>query len=151
MKKFLLGLLFVLTTAFAYGQKPTNEPSVLITRHLSSNRMVWSNTDNKHLFFDLDERAPENCVWLSYFNDNGTGYIKMIKVSNSVVYDFNIYDYVMKEDDNGQYLRIEAIQTSNGEKVTILVNTYEDDGGWKMVSIFLPESDLALFFDTKSY
>lgn len=113
--------------------------------------MVWSNTDNKHLFFDLDERAPENCVWLSYFNDNGTGYIKMIKVSNSVVYDFNIYDYVMKEDENGQYLRIEAIQTSNGEKVTILVNTYEDDGGWKMVSIFLPESDLALFFDTKSY
>ena len=99
------------------------------------------------MFFDLNEREYDPCVWLSYFNDNGTGKIKMINVNNGETYQFSIYDYQMGENDNGIYLEIDAIQITDSQKVTIIVNEYEN--GFKMVSVFLPDDNLAVFFDTE--
>lgn len=99
------------------------------------------------MFFDLNEREYDPCVWLSYFNDNGTGKIKMINVNNGETYQFSIYDYQMGENDNGPYLEIDAIQTTDSQKVTILVNEYSN--GFKMVSVFLPDDKLVVFFDTE--
>ena len=137
----------LITTTCAYGQNSTDEPSVLITRFTSSDRMVWSEVENKYMFFDLNEREYDPCVWLSYFNDNGTGKIKMINVNNGETYQFSIYDYQMGENDNGIYLEIDAIQITDSQKVTIIVNEYEN--GFKMVSVFLPDDNLAIFFDTE--
>lgn len=148
MKKLLFGLLVTLTTLSAYGQKPAQEPSVLITRHTSTNQMVWSDLDNKWMFFDKDERRPEANVWLTYFNDNGTGYIKMFNVASGDFYEMNIYNYEMgTNQQGGRKLEIDAIQVTDGQKITIIVNEYEE--GIKMVSVFLPEDGLAIFFDTE--
>ena len=148
MKKLLFGLLVTLTTLSAYGQKPAQEPSVLITRHTSTQKMVWSDLDEKWMFFDKDERRPETHVWLTYFNDNGTGYIKMYNISDGEFYEMNIYNYELGENKyGGRSLDIDAVQITDGQKITIIVNEYEDKTN-KMVTIFLPSDGLAIFFDT---
>lgn len=145
----IFGVLMAITALSAYGQKPSNEPSVLITRNTSTQRMVWSEVDDEWMFFDLTERHPDNNVWLSYFNDNGSGYMKMIRVSNNEEFPFTIYDYEMRENDRGEYLWIDALQTSDGQKVTILVQEYGE--GIKMVSVFMPDSKVVLYFDTEMF
>ena len=149
MKKLILGLFVTLTALSAYGQKPTEEPSVLITRNTSTQRMVWSDVQDEWMFFDLTERHPDNNVWLSYFNDNGSGYMKMIRVSNNEEFAFTIYDYEMRENDRGQYLWIDALQIHDGQKVTVLVQEYGE--GIKMVTIFMPKSNVVLYFDTEQF
>ena len=149
MKKLILGLFVTLTALSAYGQKPAEEPSVLITRNTSTQRMVWSDVQDEWMFFDLTERHSDNNVWLSYFNDNGSGYMKMIRVSNNEEFAFTIYDYEMRENDRGQYLWIDALQIHDGQKVTVLVQEYGE--GIKMVTIFMPKSNVVLYFDTEQF
>ena len=100
------------------------------------------------MFFDKDERRPEINVWLTYFNDNGTGYIKMYNIASGEFYEMNIYNYELGENKyGGRSLDIDAVQITDGQKITIIVNEYED-GTNKMVTIFLPSDGLAIFFDT---
>ena len=147
MKKLILGLFVTLTALSAYGQRPAEEPSILITRHTSTQRMVWSDVDDEYMFFDLKDRYRDINIWLSYFNDNGTGYIKMIREYNNEFIELNIYDYEMKEDAEGTYLKIQAIQAKDGQKVTVIVQDYGD--GFKMVTVFMPDDQLAIYFDTE--
>ena len=147
MKRLLFGLLVALTTLSAYGQKPLTEPSVLITRNTSTQRMVWSDVDDEFMFFDLKDRYRDINVWLSYFNENGTGYIKMIREYNNEFIELNIYNYEMKEDEEGTYLKVQAIQAKDGQKVTLIIQDYGD--GFKMLTVFMPDDQLAIYFDTE--
>lgn len=147
MKRLILGLLVTLTTLSAYGQKPAKEPSVLITRNTFTQRMVWSDVDDEYMFFDLKDRYRDINIWLSYFNDNGTGYIKMIREYNNEFIELNIYEYEIKEDENGTYLKIKAIQSKDGQKVTVIIQDYGD--GFKMVTVFMPDDQLAIYFNTE--
>ena len=147
MKKILFGLLVALTTLSAYGQKPDELPSVLITRNTSTQRMVWSDVDDEYMFFDLKDRYRDINVWLSYFNDNGTGYIQMIREYNNEFIELNVYNYEIKEDAEGTYLKVQAIQSKDGQKVTVIIQDYGD--GLKMVTVFMPLDQLAIYFDTE--
>lgn len=147
MKKLILVLLVTLTALSAYGQKPAEEPSVLITRNTSTQRMVWSDVEDEWMFFDLVDRYSDNNVWLSYFNSNGSGYMKMVRVSTGEEFAFTIYGYEMRENDRGEYLWIDALQVHDGQKVTILVQEYGQ--GIKMVTVFMPTSKVVLYFDTE--
>ena len=147
MKRLLFGLLVSLTTLSAYGQKPDKEPSVLITRNTSTQRMVWSDVDDEYMFFDLKDRYRDINIWLSYFNDNGTGYIKMIREYNNEFIELNVYNYEIKEDAEGTYLKVQAIQSKDGQKVTLIIQDYGD--GFKMVTVFMPDDQLAIYFDTE--
>ena len=147
MKRLILGLFVTLTALSAYGQKPDELPSVLITRHTSTQRMVWSDVDDEYMFFDLKDRYRDINVWLSYFNDNGTGYIQMIREYNNEFIELNVYNYEIKEDVEGTYLKVQAIQSKDGQKITVIVQDYGD--GFKMVTVFMPDDQLAIYFDTE--
>ena len=147
MKRLILGLFVTLTALSAYGQKPDELPSVLITRNTSTQRMVWSDVDDEYMFFDLKDRYRDINIWLSYFNDNGTGYIKMIREYNNEFIELNIYNYEMKEDEEGTYLKVQAIQAKDGQKVTLIIQDYGD--GFKMLTVFMPDDQLAIYFDTE--
>ena len=147
MKRLILGLFVTLTALSAYGQKPDELPSVLITRNTSTQRMVWSDVDDEYMFFDLKDRYRDINVWLSYFNDNGTGYIQMIREYNNEFIELNVYNYEIKEDAKGTYLKVQAIQSKDGQKVTLIIQDYGD--GFKMVTVFMPDDQLAIYFDTE--
>ena len=107
--------------------------------------MVWSNVDNKNLFFDLKDRYYDVNVWELNFNDNRSGTIKITNTKTDEVYAFNIYNWEIRTDDNGKdYIWVDVLQISDSQRCTILITSY--DSG-KMISVFMPESQMCMFFD----
>lgn len=143
MKKILLGLLVVLTTLGAYGQ---NNSHNLITHSSSSQTMVWSDTEKEYMFFDLEKSHPDYCSWMIIYNDNHTGSVKMTNIASDVVYNIIIYNYEILQDDEGMdYIWMDCIQQHNSQKLTITLNSYTNG---KFISVFMPDSQLALFFSS---
>lgn len=143
MKKLLL-LLFGLLSFTTLAQSQYE----ITTYYSASSKMVWSDVDNKYLFFNLDERHLARFEWEFILNDNHTGRVSAVHISRNDRdnYNFNIYNYEIRENKDGrEYLWIDAIQISDSQKVTFIVdrNSY----GENMISIFMPESDLQIVFD----
>jgi hypothetical protein len=142
MKKVLLGLMltFAVLTANAQSQSGTT-----IMKRTSSQRMVWSDVDDKWLFFPLRERHYEASVWETLLNDNGTGSIRITNVDSEITYGINIYKWEMRTNDDGQqYIWIEGIQISDSQRLQVIMNSYSNG---KMYTVFMPDSQLAIFFD----
>lgn len=142
MKKLLFSLLFAVSSLCLYGQ---SEPTNLITYNTASQRMVWSDVDNEYLFFDINPRHRESNMWQFMFNDNHTGSITMTNISTGTIYKFTIYQWEIRVNDDGiNYLWIDCLQVVDSQRITILVNTYPNG---KMVSTFMPDKQLCIFFD----
>lgn len=149
MKKILFGLLVALTTLSAYGQNSVKDVNVLVTHNLSTQRMVWSDSQNEYMFFDLAERYTEHNVFLSDFNNDGSGYIKLIRVESSDVYEFTVYNYETRSNDKGDYIWIDAIQIVDSQKVTFIIQELGEKN--KMLTLFMPESKLVIYFDDELF
>ena len=141
MKRILLTFLLAVISLTAYSQNN----KTIITKFTSIQRMVWSNVDNKNLFFDLKDRYYDVNVWELNFNDNRSGTIKITNTKTDEVYAFNIYNWEIRTDDNGKdYIWVDVLQISDSQRCTILITSY--DSG-KMISVFMPESQMCMFFD----
>lgn len=143
MKKlfFIFTLLFSIVS---FGQT-TN---TVKTFNMSSSRMVWSETDDKFLFFDLDERHYSIFQWTITLNENNTGVISATHIGRDeyTKYNFNIYDWQIKQNDRGEnYIWIDAIQVSDSQKVTLLIN--KNQYNEQLFSLFMPESKIMFIFD----
>lgn len=136
-----MGVLMSITTLCAYGQDTYSH----LTDHVKTERMVWSESDNEYLFFDLEERHIDKCFWVFTFNKNRTGDIKMTNAESGDVYTFKIYNWeIRKNNDGREYIWIDVIQSNDSQKLTIIFTSY-DTG--KMISVFMPDDKLAVFFD----
>ena len=141
MKKLILSFVLALTSFGAFSQ---NNLHNVITNSISTQRMVWSDIDDEWLFFDLEEEHLEYYSWLVNFNDNHTGTIKITGVKNQKIYDLIIYNWEIRQDeDEKDYIWMDIMQTFNSEKGTIMLNEYPNG---KFISVFLPDSQLAIFF-----
>ena len=141
MKKALLTILLAVSSLTAYSQSG----GTIITKFTSIQRMIWSDIDDKHLFFDLEKRYSDINVWQMNFNENHSGVIKMTSSKTDEVYAFNIYNWEIRTNNYGEdYIWVDVLQVSDSQRCTILINSY-DEG--KMISIFMPESQLCMFFD----
>jgi hypothetical protein len=143
MKKlfFIITLLFSIVS---FGQT-TN---TVKTFNLETSRMVWSDVDEKYLFFDLDKRHYSIFEWTISLNNNNTGFISASHIGRveDTKYAFNIHNWEIKQNDDGaDYLWIDAIQVSDSQKVTLLINKnmYNE----QIFSLFMPESNIMLVFD----
>lgn len=111
--------------------------------------MIWSSVDEKFLFFEKVERHYSKVVWEFILNDNGTGTVKVTELGDGDKYGFNIYSWEVKQNEkNRDYIWMDAIQVSNSEKVTVMVNS--NDLQQQMITIFLPDSKMCIFFDNMS-
>lgn len=143
MKKLLL-ILLTLVSLSTFAQT-TNSVTTL---NVATSKMVWSNIDNKYIFVDVDKRHYARFVWTFTFNDNHTGNINSVHVQRgeTVKYGFIIYTWEIRQNDNGEdFIWIDAMQVSDSQKVTIMVN--RNYHGENMISVFMPESETHLCFD----
>jgi hypothetical protein len=139
MKKVLLALFACLTfNAFAqvHGR--------IITDHVAVQDMVWSESDQKLMFFDKVERHTEFTLIETDLNSELAGKLKITAVSDRATYDFMVYAASFPETDMGSMMRLECMEVSSGNKCTILIHKFEDR---HMVSVMLPSSRIAIFFD----
>ena len=143
MKKFFFIFLFLISF-ISFGQT-TN---VVKTFNTSSSKMVWSDIDEKYLFFDLDERHYSIFEWTISLNQNNTGYIQAIHIERTgdTKYAFNVHNWEIKQNDRGEnYIWIDSIQVSDSQKVTLLIN--KNHYNEQLLSLFMPESNIMFIFD----
>ena len=143
MKKlfFLFVLLFSLKS---FSQTNTS----VSTYNVATSDMVWSDMDEKYLFFPVDERHFAKFVWNFTFNDNYTGAIKSSHIgrTENTNYGFNIYKWEIRNNNDGsEYIWVDAIQVSDSQKVTFIIN--KNSYGENMISLFMPEKNKFLTFD----
>ena len=142
MKKLLVVLLGLMSFVMM------GQTKYLTTYYSTVSNMVWSQSDQKYLFFELEPRHLSRFEWTFNFNENHTGTIYSNHHQRGEVtkYGFNIYKWEIRQMDDGRdYIWIDAIQVSDSQKVTFIIdkNTY----GENLVSLFMLESNKHLTFD----
>ena len=146
MKKVLL----TLAVAFAALTTAAQSTFNVVTDKLQIDNMVWNETLQEHSFFDKEARRYSKVVWEFTLNNNHTGTVKITELEDGDKYGFNIHNWEFRKDAKDQnFIWIDAIQVSNSEKVTVLVSANELKQ--QLISVFMPESKLALFFDNMSW
>ena len=145
MKKLILAFVVAVTSFGAYAQTKAD----IVTKHRHMQTMVWSDTEGEYMFFDQDDygRTDYSVFWQFELKEIGTGYIKMNDIETGKYYEFSVYKWEIRTDKNGkQFIWIDFIEPITSDRGTILFNDYSGEG--KMISIFMPESKLAIFFDS---
>lgn len=146
MKKVLLTLAVAFAALTAAAQSTFN----VVTDKAESSNMVWNKTLNEYSFFDKEARHYNKIVWEFVLNNNHTGTVKVTELQDTDKYGFNIHNWEFRKDDKGNdLLWIDAVQVSNSEKVTLIITANELKQ--QLISVFMPESELALFFDNMSW
>jgi hypothetical protein len=141
MKK-ILGLIFLLSSFFISAQNTFN----VITDQLRIDNMIWNQSLEKFSYFEKEARHYNKVVWEFTLNNNHTGSIKVTELGDGDKYGFNIYNWEFRKNEQGQdFIWADVIQVSNSEKATIMVNSNQLKQ--QMVSVFMPDSRLVLFFD----
>ncbi len=142
MKKVILTLTAILFSFAGAAQNTYN----IVTEYLQIDNMVWNETLEKHSFFEKEARHTNKVVWEFSLNSNSTGVVRVTELGDGDKYSFNIYNWELKTNDKNQkFIWIDAIQVSNSEKVTIMVDS--NHLKQKIISVFMPDNNLALFFD----
>ena len=78
---------------------------------------------------------------------NGSGYIQVDNITDNEKYGITIYLWEVRTNDKGeQYVWIDGVERKDFEKLTILVSKGPQENT-NMISAFLPESQMAIFFD----
>ena len=146
MKKVLLTLAVVFTALTAAAQNTFN----VVTDKMEINDMIWNPSLKEYFFFEKEARTYKKVVWEVTLNSNHTGAIRVTELKDGDKYGFNIYNWEFRQNDKGKdFIWIDAIQVSNSEKVTIMVDA--NALKQQLISIFMPDSKVALFFDNMDW
>ena len=117
----------------------------MITDHTSTQDMVWSEVENKHMFFSKVERYEEYNLIESNVNQAGTGKITITDVKTKVTYTWTVHEVSYDKNAEGtEFVRCECIEVQTGDQCTIIFSKFGDN---RMVSIMMPYSQLAVFMD----
>ena len=150
MKKLLF--LVLLLIGFGAKSQGTNPNAVnIVTHYFKTERMVWSDSDEKYLFFPLDDRTRRSCMWTFNILDDGSGTIDMQELSGNdkSSYHLSVYEWKTNFKEDVSIVMMQFIQNVNGMKGSCFVQKFMDDYGAvsNAVSIFLPEEELFIYFD----
>lgn len=145
LKRIFTYLLFFLPL-LSFAQNSYN----IVTDKVRIDDMVWSSVDEEFLFFEKVPRRLSTVVWEFTLNDNKTGVVRVTELEDGDKYGFTVYDWNIRQDNyERDYIWIDAIQVSNSEKVTIMVQPNELKQ--HLISVFMPDSKICIFFDNMIY
>ena len=139
MKKILFALSMLVSVAL-FGQVDGR----IITHHTTVNDLVWSDVEDKWMFFEKTPRNPEYMLIETRLNSQLTGKITFTAVETNTSYVFTVYETKFGDPAEGEMMVLECIEQSSGNKCSVLIHKI---GNEHMVSIMLPASSLAVFFD----
>ena len=139
IKRILFGVLFVLglnASAQIDGR--------IITNHVSTDDMVWSDLEDKFMFFRREERHIQYALIETKLNKEMTGRVTITLVESESVYTFTVYDYSIRQPEVGEMMFLECIEISTGDKCTIIFHQIDNT---RVISVMMPGANLAVYFD----
>jgi len=126
----------------------------IITHSTSTQTMVWSESDQKHVYFtDRERYLEDNLIEINLDSRQASGKIKITNIGDGEVYTFNIYNYEFRPDQHGEGLIydsmvIDCIEASSGTKAKIIYLSYQDSS-FRAVSVFMPSEQMVVHMDTE--
>lgn len=137
MKKYLLIALTALSTTL-FGQISGR----MITHHVSTQSMVWSDVDQEYFYFPKAERYYEDNLIETTLNDDKSGKIVITNIATEDRYDFLIHDAIF--DNQRGTITLQCIEVNTSTRCTIVVVA---DGPNRLVSVFMPTEKLVVHLD----
>lgn len=116
----------------------------IITDHVKVEDLVWSNLDNEWMFFESIERYPEFNMIETKLNNDLTGNLRITNLRDQEFYDFLVLKTTDGKVELGQMLILDCIEMASGDKCSIVIHKVEK---YHMISLMLPNSQMAIFFD----
>jgi hypothetical protein len=139
MKKIYLFVLMVLCVGLFAQAKGT-----IMTDHLIINTMVWSEYDEEYVFIPNKERHIKMCRWsFELVDETDNGLITMVDVMDKTEYRFYVNHWDLAEDK--EMIMCDVIEAINGNESSIYI--LKNDRGEHMITVFMPQAELSLFFD----
>lgn len=152
MKKLLLVIGLVASAFSLSAQNDVN--GRIITHSTATQTMVWSESDQKNIYFDKQERHPEdNLVEISLDSKTASGKVVITNINDGDAFTFIIYDYEFRPDQKtpegvlfNSFL-IDCVESSTGTKARMVWLSYQN-AEFRMISVFMPSEQLAVHMDT---
>lgn len=153
MKKMLLAIAMMVASFTVKAQSTVN--GRVITHSTSTQTMVWSESENRNIYFDQRERYLEdNLVEISLNSQTASGKVVVTNINDGDAFAFNIYDYEFRpnqftdEGDAYDTFVIDCIEANTGTKARIVWLSYQSTG-IKVISVFMPTEQLVVHMDTE--
>lgn len=119
----------------------------IITDHVKVDDLVWSDLEKEWMFFENTERYPEFNMIETDLKSDLSGKLRVTNIQDRQIYDFLVIESNFEESEYGEMMVMECMEVSSGDKCTIIVHKI---GNEHMISLMLPGSRMAIFFDNLS-
>ena len=114
----------------------------IITHHVATQSMVWSDVDQEYLYFPKAERYREDNLIETTLNNDNSGKVVITNVATEDRYDFLIHDASV--DNQKGTITLQCIEVNTSTRCTIIVIA---DGPNRLVSVFMPTEQLVVQLD----
>jgi hypothetical protein len=139
IKKLILATFVCVSSVTSFAQASGR----IITHHTTVNSMVWSEVEDKYMYFPKAARHVEHNLIESNINNTGSGKILITNVESEDHYDFMVHEADYSQAAEG-IVRLECIEVATSTRCTILIQARE---GGRMVTVFMPDEQLVVFYD----
>ena len=142
MKK-LLFTLAILCSTIGFGQVKTHTATV-VTHYLTLEDMMWSDIKEENIFLPKVPRHRRSANWSFTLREDGSGLITMEDLEDGDDYYLEVYDWKGEEFNGNDGIVAEFVQIFDGQKGTLMIQRRDGQYG---ISIFLPQTEIYMFFD----
>ena len=142
MKKLLFTLALILTSSI-FGQVKSHTATV-VTHYLTLEDMMWSDIKGENIFLPKVARHRRSANWSFTLREDGSGLITMEDLEDGDDYYLEVYDWKGEEFNGNDGIVAEFVQIFDGQKGTLMIQRRDGQYG---ISIFLPQTEIYMFFD----
>ena len=143
MKKLLFTLTLLLCSTIGFGQVQSHTATV-VTHYLTLEDMMWSEIKGENIFIPKVARHRRSANWSFTLREDGSGLITMEDLEDGDDYYLEVYDWKGEEFNGNDGIVAEFVQRFDGQKGTLMIQWRDGQYG---ISIFLPQTEIYMFFD----
>lgn len=142
MKKLILATLLVLANV-AFGQVTGR----FVTKNVKTESMHWSESQKSWIYVPSTPRRQAYTMFETELSQYGTGTIVLTDLEDNSQYVFLITSSELVNGDDYDMFKLEALQGEQKEPCSIYITKEKAENGHRLVSIFLPKSEIRITFD----
>ena len=143
MKKLLFTLTLLLCSTIGFGQVQSHTATV-VTHYLTLEDMMWSDIKGENIFLPKVARHRRSANWSFTLKDDGSGLIVMEDLRDGDDYYLEVYSWKGEDFKGNDGIVAEFVQRYDGQKGTLMIQWRDGQYG---ISIFLPQTEIYMFFD----
>lgn len=142
MKKIILATLLILATT-AFSQVSGR----FITKVVKTESMHWSVGQDTWIYIPTSNRHQSYNMFETELSQYGTGTVVLTDLEDNSRFLFVITSSEVVNGEDHDLFKLEALQGDQKEPCSIYISKERSENGHRLVSIFMPKSEIRITFD----